>query len=139
MYSGVQVKTVPLLHETHIRSRSAAFRRFLDVPKLRFVPREILSERPPDAFGVARADDRAGQQLALRAVGKNVDKIQRELFQIVMNHHQVAVLPLQFLFVRFDLYLALRWLLLVHLVPLPESRIELTTSTRGSLAPLARH
>ena len=62
------------------------------------------------------------EQLALRAVGKNVDEIERELFEIVVNHHQVAVLALQFFLVRFDLHLSLalglRCALLVHCVKL---------------------
>src|SRR6266571_8335432 len=81
---------------------------------------------------MSRADDHAVQELALRSVRKNIDKIQRKLFQIVVNHHQVAVLPLQFLFVRLDLHLALPWLLLIHCVSLPECRFELTTSACGS-------
>jgi len=38
----------------------------------------------------------------------------------VVNHDQVAVLALQFLLVRFYLYLALHWLLLIHFVALPK-------------------
>src|SRR5712664_2205653 len=79
-----------------------------------------------------RADDHTVQQFSLGAVRKNIDKVHGELFQIVVNHHQVAVLPLQFLFVGFDLHLALHGLLLIHFVSLPEYRFELTISTLGS-------
>src|SRR5438477_381665 len=119
--------TSALLHKSHIRSRPA-FRRLFDGPELRLVPVEVLPERPPDALGVSRADDRAAQKFSLRAVRENVNKIQRELFQVVVNHHQVAVLPLQCLFIRLDLHLPWRWLLLIHLFSLPEYLLELTIS-----------
>src|SRR2546422_6385910 len=127
-----------LLHKAHVGCGEIAFRSFLNCPKLRFVSGQILSQRAPNALRVPRADNRAAKQLALRAIGKNVNEIQRELFQIVVNHHQVAVLPLQFLFVGLDLHLTLRRLLLVHLVPLPECRLELTTSLCAVLASLSR-
>src|SRR5204862_6095474 len=79
-----------------------------------------------------RADDHTVQQFSLCTVRKNIDKVHGELFQIVVNHHQVAVLPLQLFLVRFDLHLTLHRLLLIHFVSLPERRFELTTSTLGS-------
>jgi hypothetical protein len=109
-----------LLYEAHVRRRPTSFGRFLDGTELGFVPRKILSQRAPDALGVSRANNHAAQQLALSAVRENIDKIQSELFQIVVNHHQVAVLPLQFLLICLDLHLPRRGLLLVHLVSLPE-------------------
>src|SRR5690242_4231572 len=84
-----------------------------------------------------RTDDRAAQQLALVAVRKNVNEIQREFFQVVVNHHQIAVLPLQLLFVRLDLHLSLRWLLLIHLVFLLECFLELTISPSPLLGSVA--
>src|SRR6266851_4836446 len=128
-------ETQPLLNEAHVWRGRASFRRFFDVAELCFVARQIFSQRAPNTLGVSRADDHAVQQFPLRAVWKNVDKIHRELFQIVVNHHQVAVLPLQFLLVRFDLHLALCWLLLIHCVSLPECRFELTTRHHASLVP----
>src|ERR1700723_4650139 len=68
-----------LLHEADSRRRRLGT--FLDWAKLRFVARDIFAERAPDAFRVTRADDHALQQLALRAVRENVNKIERELFQ----------------------------------------------------------
>src|SRR6266446_5123220 len=127
-----------LLHKAHVGCGEIAFRSFLNCPKLCFVSGQILSHRAPNALRVPRADNRAAEQLALRAIGKNVNDIQGELFQIVVNHHQVAVLPLQFLFVGLDLHLALHRLLLIHLVPLPECRSELTTSPCAALAPPPR-
>ena len=57
------------------------------------------------------------RSFALRAVGKNVDEVERELFEIVVNHHQIAVHALQFFFVGFDLHLTrLLPLLLVHVI-----------------------
>src|SRR5229473_3067731 len=79
-----------------------------------------------------RADDHTVQQFSLCTVRENIDKVHGELFQIVVNHHQVSVLPLQLLLVGFDLHLALYGLLLIHFVSLPERRFELTTSTRSS-------
>src|SRR6266436_7693658 len=87
-------RTQSLLNEAHVWRGRASFRRFFDGPKLCFVARQIFSQRAPDALGVSRADDHAVQQFPLRAVRKNVDEIHGELFQIVVNHHQVAVLPL---------------------------------------------
>jgi hypothetical protein len=69
----------------------------------------------------------------LSAVRENIDKIQSELFQVVVNHHQVAVLPLQFLFIGLDLHLPWHWLLLVHLISPPDCSFELTTSPFASL------
>src|SRR5216683_887439 len=79
-----------------------------------------------------RADDHTVQQFSLCTVRENIDKVHGELFQIVVNHHQVAVLPLQLLLVGFDLHLALYGLLLIHFVSLPERRFELTISPFGS-------
>src|SRR5260370_7040863 len=113
-------RKLPLsLHETYIRSWPASFGRFFNRTELRLIPAQIFPQRPPDSFCMPRADDRAGQKFSLRAIGKNVDKIQRELFQVVMNHHQVAVLPLQFLFIRLDFHLPPHSLLFVHLISLP--------------------
>ena len=85
-----------------------ALRAFLDRAVLRFEARNIFAQRSPDAFRVARADDHAAQQLALRAIGEDVNKIQCELFRVVMNHHQIAVHSLQLFFVRLDLHLSRR-------------------------------
>src|SRR5205807_6916930 len=95
-------------------------------------PREIFSQRPPDALRVSRTEDHTVQQFSLRAVGKNIDKVHGELFEIVVNHHQVAVLPLQFLLVSFDLHLALYWLLLIIFVWLRDRCSELTISIPDS-------
>jgi len=66
-----------------------------------------------------RTYDHAAQQLSLRPIRENVNKIQRKLLQIVMQHHQIAVLPLQILLIRFDLYLSWHLPLLFHrLLPL---------------------
>src|SRR6266700_2459663 len=80
-----------LLHKSYWRDGVGAFRRFLNWAELRFVARNIFAERAPNAFRVAGAYDYAAQQLSLRTVGENVHKIQRELFHVVMNHHQIAV------------------------------------------------
>src|ERR1700733_7381149 len=105
---------VPLLHETH--GRRSDLLGFLDRSVLRLIAGDIFSQRAPDALGVARTDDHALQQLSLGAIRENINKVQRELFQIMVNHQQVAVFPLQFLFVRLDLNLPLRGPLLIHLV-----------------------
>jgi hypothetical protein len=46
----------------------------------------------------------------------------------VVNHHQIAVLSLEFFLVGFDLYLALHRPLFVHRVGLPEMPLEVTTA-----------
>jgi hypothetical protein len=111
-----------LLDESH--GRRDYFRCFLDLPKLRLIPRDILTQRPPYPFCVTWAHDHALQQLPLRAVRKNINKVQRELFQVVVNHHQVTVFALQLFFVRLDLNLPLLSLplrrpLIVHVVLSP--------------------
>src|SRR5580765_5801935 len=103
-----------LLHEADGGSRAGAFGRFLDGAKLGFVAGKIFAEDAPDASGVAGADDDAAEQFALSAVGKNINEVQRELFDIVMNHHQIAVEALQLFFVGLDLHLSELLLLLVH-------------------------
>jgi len=100
-----------LLHEAHGRRRD--LRCFLDGAKLRFVPGDVFAQRPPDSLGVTWAYDHALQQLSLGAVRKNINKIKREFFQIVMNHQQIAVFTLEFLLIRLDLNLPLRRPLLV--------------------------
>jgi hypothetical protein len=66
-----------------------------------------------------RTYDHAAQQLSLRPIRENVNKIQSKFLQIVMKHHQIAVLPLQILLIRFDLYLSWHLPLLFHrLLPL---------------------
>src|SRR6266404_6629072 len=82
-----------LLHETDAGS-GTAFRHFLDGAKLRFVAGDIFAQCAKDALGVARTDDHAFEQLALLAVGENIDKVQRKFLEIVVNHHQIAVLAL---------------------------------------------
>src|SRR5258708_26446504 len=88
---GIQTETLPLLHKAHVGCGKVAFRRLLNRPKLRFVPRQILPKRTPDPLRVSRAHNRAAQQLPLRAIWKKIDEIQCELFQIWVTHHQVAV------------------------------------------------
>jgi hypothetical protein len=108
-----------LLYETHIRWLPASLWSFLDRPKLCFIARDILSQRPQDPLRVPWTYDHAAQQLSLRPVREDVNKIECEFLQIVMQHHQIAVLPLQFFFVRFDLHLPWHRPLLFHrLLPL---------------------
>src|ERR1700730_4514012 len=111
-----------LLYKSDVRRRPA-LGHFLDRTELRFVAPDVFAECAPDPLGMPRADDHALEQLALRSVGENINKIQRELFQIVVNHHQIAVLALQLFLVRFDLHLPLRWPLFFHLL-LPLSSIS---------------
>ncbi len=83
---------------------------------------------------MAGTDDHAAEQLALGAIGENVDEVQRELFDAVMNHHKIAVNALQLFFVGLDLHLAGLRLrrFLVHAdllksaskVPQPDSRLR---------------
>src|SRR5437868_10114065 len=95
------VETVArLLHKANVWSWRG-LRHFLDGAELRLVARNVFAESSPDALSVARADNRALQQLALGSIGENVDEIEGELFNVVVNHHQVAVRALQFLFVGF--------------------------------------
>jgi len=102
-----------LLHKPNGRSGVAALRSFLDRSKLRLVARNIFAKGSPDSLGMARTDDHAAQEFALRAVRKNINEVQRELLDVVMNHHQVTVESLQLFFVGFNLHLAgLRRLLL---------------------------
>jgi hypothetical protein len=86
--------TFILLHKPHIWWLATSFRRLFDRPELRFVARDILSQRPPDALRVSGTDNHAAQQLALRAVREDVNKIEREFLDTVVQHHQIAVLPL---------------------------------------------
>src|SRR5207248_9274064 len=51
---------------------------FFDGAELRFIARDIFAEGSPDTLGVAGADDHAFQQLALRAVWKDVDEVKGE-------------------------------------------------------------
>src|SRR5579859_319616 len=102
-----------LLDETDVRRRPA-LGHFLDRPELRLIASDVFAERTPNPLGMTWADDHALQQLALRSVGENIDKVQRELFQIVVNHHQVAILALQLFLIGFDLHLPLRWPLFFH-------------------------
>src|SRR5712692_4851995 len=116
----------------------AAFGHFFDGAELRLVARDILSEGAKDALGMAGADDHAFEQLALRAVGENIDKVQRKFLEIVVNHHEIAVLALQFLLVRLDLYLPLHRLLLVHrmspsVLSLRCAHLEGTTAAAGAV------
>ncbi len=67
---------------------------------------------------MAGADDDAAEELALCAVWKDVDEIESELLEIVMKHHEIAVLALQFFFIGFDLYLSGHWPLLFHIFSL---------------------
>src|SRR6266436_1409211 len=114
-----------LLHKTHFWRGLAARRRLLDGSELCLIPRDILAQRPPNAFRVCRVHDHAAQQLPLRSIRENIDKVQRELFQVVVNHHQIAVLSLQLFLIRLDLYLTLRRPLLVHRLSLPKHLHEL--------------
>src|SRR5216684_9068310 len=85
--------TISLLHKSHVWCR-AAFGHFLDGAELRLIARDILSQCPKNPLRMTRVDDHALQQLALLAVGKNINKVERKLFEVVVNHHQVAVLAL---------------------------------------------
>src|SRR5208283_1869831 len=125
-----------LLHKSDVRGGRGAFRAFLDCPILRLEARNVFAQRPPDAFSVAGADNNAGQQFALQCIGKHVYEIQRELFGVVVDHHQVAVQPLQFLFIGFDLNLSLRrCLFFVHSVsPVFPTKVSQPSSFHGNLA-----
>src|ERR1700722_1172078 len=105
-----------LLHEPHIRWLAAALGGLLDRSELRFMARDILPQGPPNPLRVPGAYDDAGKQLSLRPIREDVNEIQSELLQIVVQHHQIAVLSLQFLFVRLDLHLPWDCPLLFHLL-----------------------
>src|SRR5579859_247542 len=108
-------KSAALLHESHVGSWPASLRQFFDRPKLRLVSSNILPQCPPDSLRMSRAHDHAAQQLPLSPVGKDINEVQRELLHAVMNHHQIAIEPLQFFFIGLDLHLSrLWWLLLAH-------------------------
>src|SRR3990172_9212899 len=92
------------LHETDVGRRSGR-RRLANFAKLSFVAADVFPQRPPQPPGVAGTDDHAGDQLAVRPVGEQVDKMERELLGIVMNHHQIAVLSEELFLVGFDLHL----------------------------------
>src|SRR5246500_3159716 len=89
---------------------------FLDRAKLRLKARDVFTQSPPNALGVAGAHDHAGHQLPLRSIGKNVHEIQRELFGVVMDHDEIAVHALQLFLVGLDLNLSRCWrsLLFIH-------------------------
>src|ERR1700722_10036413 len=59
---------------------------FLDGAELRFIAGNIFAQRAPKSFRVAGPQDYAGHDLAVRRVRVDVDKVQRELFRVVMNH-----------------------------------------------------
>src|SRR5579884_3489153 len=54
---------------------------------------------------MSRRNDRAGHELAVRAIRKDIDEMHGELFRIVMNHDEIAEMPNQFAFVGFNLHL----------------------------------
>src|ERR1700730_10977438 len=83
-----------LLDETDGGGRLAACRGFLDGTELGLVASDVFSQSAPDALRMAGAHDHAAGQFALRSVGENVHEVHGEFFEIVMNHHQVTVLPL---------------------------------------------
>ena len=117
--SNVRLSGRLLLDETHVRWLPAPLRCFFDWAKLGFVARDIFSQRPQNALRVPGAYDHAAKQLALGPIRKDVNKIQSELFQIVVEHHKIAVLALQILLIRFDLHLPWHRPLLFHrLLPL---------------------
>ena len=76
--SNLKSLVAVLLHETYVRRLPAALRSFLDWPELRLVTGDILSQRAPDALCVPRTYDHAGQQLPLRPIRENVNKIEGE-------------------------------------------------------------
>src|SRR5882724_11689411 len=123
-----------LLNKTHCGWRSAWLGSFFDGAKLRLISRNIFPEGTPDPLRVAWTHNHTAQQFALGPIRKNVDKIQRELFDVVMNHHQITVEPLQFFFFRFDLHLSRLWLLLLFVhAGLPEVRFPKYHSRSTSL------
>src|SRR2546428_12645215 len=63
-----------LLHETDVGG-GAAFGHLLDGAELRFVTGDIFAQRAEDTLGLAGADDHAFEELALLAVGENIDKV----------------------------------------------------------------
>jgi NAD(P)-dependent dehydrogenase (short-subunit alcohol dehydrogenase family) len=83
----------PLLYKSHVWCR-AAFGHFLDGAELGFIAGNVLAQRAKNPLRMTRADDHAFKQLALLPVGKYVDKVERKLLEIMVNHHQVAVLAL---------------------------------------------
>src|ERR1019366_3752045 len=95
-----------LLHETYVRNR-VWFGSFADGAELRLVAADIFAKRPQDALRVRRGHNHARYQLALRHIGKHIDEVHREFFRVMMEHHQIAKLSDQFLFVRLDLHLHL--------------------------------
>src|SRR2546427_10933622 len=103
-----------LLDKANVGRRSTAFGNFFDGSELRLVAGDVFAEGAPDALGMAGTDDGAVHELALCAVGEDVDEVEGELLEVVMNHHEVAIGALQLLFVGLDLYLAGLRLLLVH-------------------------
>src|SRR2546426_252111 len=123
-----------LLNKTHRGRRSAGLGSFFDGAKLHLISRNIFPEGTPDSLRVARTHNHTAQQFALGPVRENVDKIQRELFDVVMNHHQITVEALQFFFFRFDLHLSRLWLLLLFVhAGLPEIRFPKYHSRGTSL------
>src|SRR5579859_388391 len=114
-----------LLHKPDVRSRHRpALRPLFDRPVRRLEARNVFAQRAPDPLGMPGTHNYAAHQFPLRPVRENVHKIQRKLFRVVLDHHQVAVQPLHFLFVRLDLHLSRRYLLLIHVllpkIPLPK-------------------
>ncbi len=115
--------------------------RLADWAKLRFVPADVFAQCAPEAFRVARAEDGAGNQLALRGVREDVHKVQRELLGVVIDQDEVAVLAEQFLFVRFDLHLGWRACRLRHFllrIPLDTTIVRTGRARKAVLAPPAR-
>jgi len=106
---GGQARVPVLLPPTarNPHSELGWFRNIADGAELRFIAADIFRERLQDALGVRWTDNHAGKKLALRHVGEQIDELQRELFRIVMEHHQVAELPDHFLLIGLDLYLYL--------------------------------
>jgi len=71
-----------LLDKADVGRLAAAFGGVLNRSELGFVAGDIFPQRAPDALGVPWTDNHAGEKFALRAVRKNINKIQGELFQL---------------------------------------------------------
>jgi hypothetical protein len=54
---------------------------------------------------MSRGDDRAGHELPVRPVGKDVDEVHRKLFRIVVDHNQIAEVAEDLVLIGFDLHL----------------------------------
>src|ERR1700730_5518929 len=72
-----------LLHEAYVGDRGR-LGDFADGAKLLLVPPDIFVQRAQDSLGVSWTYDHARNQLALRHIRKDIDKMYREFFRRVV-------------------------------------------------------